>query len=99
MTKTLRRGGAQIGPQRRFNRHWCSSEKWVVTLAGFVRSFAYKFVAESAAKRVMGVVGLANDLEVRLRGADKEAVIQSAFIAPSLQITPSREKPNRDHVR
>jgi hypothetical protein len=43
----------------------------IVTLAGFVRSLADKFVAESAAKRVAGVVGLANDLEVRLPGADK----------------------------
>jgi BON domain len=43
----------------------------VVTLTGFVRSFAHKFAAESAAKRVAGVVGLANDLEVRLPGADE----------------------------
>jgi len=43
----------------------------VVTLAGFVRSFDHKFVAESAAKRVAGVVGVANDLEVRLAGADE----------------------------
>jgi osmotically-inducible protein OsmY len=28
----------------------------VATLAGFVRSFVHKFVAESAAKRVTGVV-------------------------------------------
>jgi osmotically-inducible protein OsmY len=45
--------------------------KGVVTLAGFVRSFAHKFVTESAAKRVAGVVGVANDLEVRLAGADE----------------------------
>lgn len=41
----------------------------VVTLTGFVRSYAHKFTAERAAKRVAGVVGLANDLEVRLPGA------------------------------
>ena len=41
----------------------------VVTLAGFVKSYAEKFEAEAAAKRVAGVVGLANDLEVRLPGA------------------------------
>ena len=40
----------------------------VVTLTGFVRSYAHKFTAERAAKRVAGVVGLANDLEVRLPG-------------------------------
>jgi osmotically-inducible protein OsmY len=43
----------------------------VVTLSGFVRSFAHKLVAERAAKRVAGVVGLANDLEVQLPGADE----------------------------
>jgi osmotically-inducible protein OsmY len=43
----------------------------VVTLTGFVTSYAQKFAAERAAKRVMGVVGLANDLEVRLPGVDQ----------------------------
>src|ERR1700682_5793655 len=43
----------------------------VVTLTGFVRSYAHKLAAESAAKRVAGVVGLANDIEVRLPGADE----------------------------
>ena len=38
----------------------------VVTLTGFVRSFNEKWEAESAAKRVAGVRGVANDLEVRL---------------------------------
>ena len=43
----------------------------VVTLTGFVRSYGQKFSAERAAKRVAGVVGLANDIEVRLPGADQ----------------------------
>src|SRR3984893_13995824 len=38
----------------------------VVTLAGFVRSFGEKSQAEADARRVAGVVGLANDIEVRL---------------------------------
>jgi osmotically-inducible protein OsmY len=38
----------------------------VVTLAGFVRSIGEKAQAETDAKRVAGVVGLANDIEVRL---------------------------------
>jgi osmotically-inducible protein OsmY len=38
----------------------------VVTLSGFVRSYGQKWEAEAAAKRVAGVVGLANDIEVRL---------------------------------
>ena len=43
----------------------------VVTLTGFVRSYWEKLDAEAAAKRVSGVVGLANDLEVRLSAADQ----------------------------
>jgi osmotically-inducible protein OsmY len=40
-------------------------------LTGFVRSYAEKFAAERAAKRVEGVVGVANDLEVRLPQTDE----------------------------
>jgi osmotically-inducible protein OsmY len=43
----------------------------VVTLTGFVRSYAEKFAAERAVKRVAGVVGVANDLEVRLPQTDE----------------------------
>jgi osmotically-inducible protein OsmY len=45
----------------------------VVTLSGFVRSYSEKLEAEGAAKRVAGVVGLANDLDVRLSAADQRA--------------------------
>ena len=45
----------------------------VVTLTGFVRSYAEKLEAEAAAKRIAGVVGVANDLEVRLSAADQRA--------------------------
>ncbi|MEA3003915.1 MAG: hypothetical protein QOH81_2703 [Sphingomonadales bacterium] len=38
----------------------------VVTLTGFVRTYGEKFDAERAVKRVRGVKGIANDLEVRL---------------------------------
>jgi osmotically-inducible protein OsmY len=38
----------------------------VVTLTGFVRSYTQKYQAERDAKRVEGVLGVANDLEVRL---------------------------------
>jgi osmotically-inducible protein OsmY len=38
----------------------------VVTLTGFVRSFTQKYQAEREAKRVSGVAGVANDIEVRL---------------------------------
>ncbi|MEN3385030.1 MAG: hypothetical protein V7608_5074 [Hyphomicrobiales bacterium] len=43
----------------------------VVTLAGFVKSYTDKYEAESAAKRVAGVRGVANDLEVRLPAIDE----------------------------
>ena len=38
----------------------------VVTLTGFVRSYMQKYDAERDAKRVSGVLAVANDLEVRL---------------------------------
>jgi osmotically-inducible protein OsmY len=43
----------------------------VVTLAGFVPSYVQKFEAERDAKRVQGVVAVANDLEVRLPKVDQ----------------------------
>jgi osmotically-inducible protein OsmY len=43
----------------------------VVTLVGFVRRYIDKYEAEWAAKRVQGVVGIANDIEVRLPEADE----------------------------
>jgi osmotically-inducible protein OsmY len=43
----------------------------VVTLAGFVHSYLQKFEAERDAKRVSGVVGVANDLEVRPLASDQ----------------------------
>ena len=43
----------------------------VVTLSGFVRSYAQRTEAERGAKRVAGVVGVANDIEVRLPVLDQ----------------------------
>jgi osmotically-inducible protein OsmY len=43
----------------------------VVTLTGFVRSYMQKYQAESAAKRVAGVIAVVNDLEVRLPEIDE----------------------------
>jgi osmotically-inducible protein OsmY len=39
----------------------------VVTLTGYINSYSGKLAAERAAKRVRGVRGVANDLEVRLK--------------------------------
>ena len=43
----------------------------VVTLTGFVRSYAHKYQAERDAKRIQGVVAVANDIEVRLPAVDQ----------------------------
>ncbi len=49
-----------------------SVKNGVVTLTGFVHSYVDKYEAEAAAKRVAGVVGLANDIEVRLHNVDEK---------------------------
>ena len=43
----------------------------IVSLTGFVRSYTERYEAEAETKRVAGVVGLANDLEVRIPSADE----------------------------
>jgi len=43
----------------------------VVSLNGFVKSYAQKIEAEDAAKRIAGVAGVANDIEVRLPDLDQ----------------------------
>jgi osmotically-inducible protein OsmY len=48
-----------------------SVKSGVVTLAGFIPSYIQKFEAERDVKRVQGVVGVANDLEVRLPSSDQ----------------------------
>jgi osmotically-inducible protein OsmY len=52
----------------------------VATLTGFVHSFPEKFDAERAAKRVIGVVGLANDIEVRPRDQRTDGEIAHAAV-------------------
>jgi osmotically-inducible protein OsmY len=44
----------------------------VVTLTGFVRSYAQKWQAERDAKRVAGVAAVANDIEVRIPAVDEQ---------------------------
>ena len=43
-----------------------TAKNGVVTLTGYIDTYAGKLAAERAAKRVRGVRGIANDLEVRL---------------------------------
>ncbi|MCS3928870.1 osmotically-inducible protein OsmY [Bradyrhizobium elkanii] len=48
-----------------------SVKNGVVTLAGFTKSYADRREAEAAAKRVAGVLAVANDIEVRLPAIDQ----------------------------
>ena len=67
----------------------------VVTLTGFVRSFTDKYEAEAAAKRVAGVVAVANDLEVRLPSVDESTdpeIARDAVAAIKSQLPISWEK-------
>src|ERR1700704_6529124 len=67
----------------------------VVTLAGFVRSYTQKYQAERDAKRVAGVIGLANDIEVRLPAIDKRPdpeIARDAVAALKFDLPYSYEK-------
>lgn len=66
----------------------------VVTLAGFVKSYTDKYEAEAAAKRVAGVSGVANDLEVRLPSIDERPdpdIARDAVAALKTQLPISSE--------
>jgi osmotically-inducible protein OsmY len=57
-----------------------SVDDGVATLSGFVASYAEKLAAERAAKRAYGVLGIANDLEVRPQLARTDPEIAKAAI-------------------
>jgi hypothetical protein len=66
----------------------------VVTLTGFVHSYSEKFEAERDAKRVSGVMGVANDLEVRLPNSDQRPdpeIAREAVTAIKSQLPSSYE--------
>jgi osmotically-inducible protein OsmY len=72
-----------------------SVKKGVVTLTGFVRSYTDKFEAEAAAKRVSGVVAVANDIEVRMPSVDERPdpeIARDAVAAIKSQLPISSEK-------
>jgi osmotically-inducible protein OsmY len=72
-----------------------SVKKGVVTLAGFVKSYTDKYEAEAATKRVAGVVGVANDLEVRMPSVDERPdpdIARDAVAALKSQLPISSEK-------
>ena len=54
-----------------------SVKNGVVTLTGFARSYTDKYEAEAAVKRVAGVVGVANDIEVRIPSVDEDRIRKS----------------------
>src|SRR5688572_13228438 len=69
--------------------------KGVVTLTGFVRSYSHKWEAEAAVKRVAGVVGVANDIEVRLPDSDERPdpeIAREAVSAIKTQLPASWEQ-------
>jgi osmotically-inducible protein OsmY len=71
-----------------------AAEEAVITLTGFVHSYAEKLAAENAAKRIYGVKGVANDIEVKpgLERSDPEIArdavqaLNSAFTVPADRI-------------
>jgi osmotically-inducible protein OsmY len=66
----------------------------IVTLTGFVRSFPQKYQAERDAKRVAGVMGVANDIEVRLPTATERPdpeIARSAVAALKAELPYSYE--------
>jgi osmotically-inducible protein OsmY len=60
----------------------------VVTLAGIVRSYAHKLAAERDAKRVVGVLAVANDIEVKLPdlGRTDPEIARDAVAALKVQV-------------
>jgi osmotically-inducible protein OsmY len=67
----------------------------IVTLTGFVKSYNDKWEAERAAKRVHGVLGVVNDLEVRLPGIDERPdpdIAREAVAAIKSQLPVSYEQ-------
>lgn len=71
-----------------------SVKSGVVTLAGFVKSYIHKYQAENAVKRVAGVVGIANDIEVRLPAIDERPdpeIARDAVAAIKSQLPMSSE--------
>jgi len=66
----------------------------VVQLTGFVRSYSQKTQAERDAKRVAGVVGVANDIEVRLPVIDRRPdpdIVRDAVSALKTELPYSSE--------
>jgi osmotically-inducible protein OsmY len=67
----------------------------VVTLTGFTKSYIEKYEAEAAAKRVSGVLGVANDVQVRLPTSNERPdpeIARDAVAAIKSQLPVSYER-------
>jgi osmotically-inducible protein OsmY len=72
-----------------------SVKNGVVTLAGFTPSYTDRLEAEAAAKRVTGVLGVANDIEVRLPAIDQRPdpdIARDAVAALKAQLPISHDR-------
>ena len=72
-----------------------SVKNGVVTLAGFTKSYTDRWEAEAAAKRVAGVLAVANDIEVRLPEIDRRPdpdIARDAVIALKAQLPISYDR-------
>ena len=72
-----------------------SVKNGVVALTGVVHSYLAKYEAERAVKRVSGVVGIANDIEVRLPSFDERSdpeIVAEAVAAIKSQLPNLYEK-------
>jgi osmotically-inducible protein OsmY len=72
-----------------------SVKSGVVTLTGFVPSYTDRLEAEAAAKRVSGVLAVANDIEVRLPAIDQRPdpdIARDAVAALKAQLPISYDK-------
>lgn len=65
----------------------------VVTLTGYTHTYSDKVHAERAAKRVAGVAGVANDIEVRLRGEPRPdpEIVRDAVASLKAQLPAAAE--------
>ncbi|TPL71565.1 BON domain-containing protein [Mesorhizobium sp. B2-3-15] len=67
----------------------------VVSLTGYVPFYMQKYEAENAAKRVKGVLGIANDIEVRVPSSHQKTdpeLARAAIEAISIELPSSHER-------
>ncbi|AZO41569.1 BON domain-containing protein [Mesorhizobium sp. M7D.F.Ca.US.005.01.1.1] len=70
-------------------------KKGVVSLTGYVPFYMQKYEAENAAKRVKGVLGIANDIEVQLPSSHQKTdpeLARAAIEAISIELPASHER-------